>query len=118
MKRSDHDYAHARRLRREQTLPEGLLWRELRAGRSGLKFRRQHPVGRYVIDFYCAAARLGFEIDGIAHDMGNRAERDAQRDAFLQAQGIEIVRIAAREVLADPASVAQAMVGACHGRGA
>jgi hypothetical protein len=64
-----HDFGKARKLRKALSLPEGLLWRELRRKAGGVKFRNQHPVGPYVIDFYCAAAKLGFEIDGIAHDM-------------------------------------------------
>ena len=58
----------ARTLRSEMTLPEGVLWRELRKRPKGLKFRRQHPAGIYVLDFYCAAARLAVEVDGAVHD--------------------------------------------------
>lgn len=82
MRKSDHAYAKARQLRRDMSLPERLLWRELRGKPAGLKFRRQHPVGPYVIDFYCASAKLGIEIDGIAHDMGERPERDMRRDVL------------------------------------
>ncbi|MEQ5789024.1 endonuclease domain-containing protein [Erythrobacter sp. NFXS35] len=110
-----HNYAAARVLRKAPTLPEGLLWRELRAKRSGLKFRRQHPVGRHVIDLYCAAAKCGIEIDGIAHDMGVRPEADRERDAFLTAQGNTITRIPAREVLVKPAVVAEQIVALCKG---
>ncbi len=116
MQKSDHAYAKARKHRREQSLPEGLLWRELRGKRSGLKFRRQHPVGPYVLDFYCALAKLGIEIDGIAHEMGDRPERDARRDAFLEDQGIDIIRIPARDVLADPVAVAGMIVAECRAR--
>jgi very-short-patch-repair endonuclease len=114
MRKSSHNYPLARAERKSPSLPEGLLWRELRAGRSDLKFRRQHPVGRYVVDFYCAAAKCGFEIDGIAHDMGERPEEDAARDAWLSAQGIRVVRIGAREVLNNPAHVAEAMALMCR----
>jgi very-short-patch-repair endonuclease len=114
MRKSDHNYFLARKQRKAPSLPEGLIWRELRGGRSGLKFRRQHPVGRYVLDFYCAAAKCGFEIDGIAHDMGARPRADAARDAFLAEQGIRVVRIAARAVLADPVAVAEGMLRQCE----
>jgi very-short-patch-repair endonuclease len=87
----------------------------LRGKAGGLKFRRQHPVGRFVLDFYCAQAKCGFEIDGIAHEMGGRPARDEARDRFVAGQGIRIVRITARDVLADPAGVAEAMVGTCRG---
>ena len=105
---------NARRLRREMTLPEVLLWKVLRQRPNGLKFRRQHPFGKKtVIDFYCAKRKVGIEIDGIAHDMGDRAERDARRDAWLASQGIRIVRIPAAEVLFDPDTVAESLVALC-----
>jgi very-short-patch-repair endonuclease len=65
-------------------------------------FRRQHPVGPFVLDFYCSDARLCIEVDGASHSMGERPERDAHRDAYLRSQGIEVVRIAASYVLEDP----------------
>jgi very-short-patch-repair endonuclease len=79
MRKSDHDYALVRDQRKAPSLAEGLLWRELRGRRAGIKFRRQHPVGRYVLDFYCAAAKCALEIDGIVHEMGDQSERDAVR---------------------------------------
>ncbi|MFB3431560.1 MAG: endonuclease domain-containing protein [Phycisphaerales bacterium] len=90
----------ARRLRREQTPPEGILWSRLRAGRlNGLKFRRQQPVGPYVADFFCAAARLVVEVDGQIH--GKRPARDAARDRWMREDGIRVLRIPAHEVLRD-----------------
>jgi very-short-patch-repair endonuclease len=61
-------------------------------------FRRQHPIGPYVLDFFCARARLAIEIDGISHDMGDRPQRDIRRDAWLEAQGLTVLRIAASEL--------------------
>jgi len=62
----------AQRLRRNLSPPEARLWSHLRARIPGMPaFRRQHPLGRYVIDFYCATARLAVEVDGIGHDMGD-----------------------------------------------
>ncbi|XUU61945.1 endonuclease domain-containing protein [Erythrobacter sp. HA6-11] len=116
LRKSDHNYAAARRLRKTMSLPEGLLWRELRARKSGLKFRRQHPVGRYVLDFYCAAAKLGIEIDGIAHDMGDRRKYDTRRDAWLTSKGISVLRIAASDVLRDPNECAEAIANYCKGK--
>jgi very-short-patch-repair endonuclease len=90
----------ARRLRRTMTLPEVLLWQELRSGRcGGLRFRRQHPIGRYILDFYCAAIVLAVEVDGAAHDHEERVGHDARRDAWLADQGITVLRVAARDVL-------------------
>jgi len=100
----------ARRQRRAMSLPEVLLWRELRTRPSGLKFRRQHPSGPYVLDFFCSDARLAIEVDGKSHDMGNRPQRDVARDAYFTASGIDTLRIAAGDVLADPVTAANAVV--------
>lgn len=89
----------ARKLRREMTLPEVLLWEQLRGQKLGAKFRRQHPVSPYVADFCCMAARLIVEIDGEAHDRGTAPARDTARDARLAAQGFEVVRVTAKDVL-------------------
>ena len=105
----------AKRLRREMSLPEVLLWRLLRKRPMGIKFRNQHPIGRYVADFYCASHKLVVEIDGIAHDMGDRPERDARRDGWLRKGGMEVVRIAAVDVLRDPEAVAASIVASCLG---
>ncbi|MGJ3648959.1 endonuclease domain-containing protein [Sphingomonas sp. GlSt437] len=73
--------ARAAGLRGSMTLPEVLLWRELRKRPLGMKFRRQHPAGPYILDFFCAARKLAVEIDGEAHSRGNQPEHDQQRDA-------------------------------------
>jgi very-short-patch-repair endonuclease len=90
---------NARKLRREMSLPEVLLWEQLRAAKQGMKFRRQHPVGPYIADFYCSAAKLVIEIDGEAHDRGDRPERDIVRDAAMRNAGYEVLRISAADVL-------------------
>lgn len=95
----------AKRLRREMSLPETLLWRELRKRPSGLKFRRQHPAGAYVLDFYCDAVRLTVEVDGESHARGDRPQRDAVRDAWLGERGIRTLRISAKQVLDDVEAV-------------
>jgi very-short-patch-repair endonuclease len=92
--------AHARRLRRALSPPEARLWVRLRQRAPGLPtFRRQHPIGPYVLDFFCAKARLAIEIDGMRHDVGGRPERDLRRDAWLQARGVTVPRIAAGDVM-------------------
>ncbi len=91
--------ASARRLRRALSPPEARLWSRLRQRAPGSPvFRRQHPIGPYVLDFYCAKARLAIEIDGMRHDVGDRPERDIRRDAWLKAHGVTVMRIAATEV--------------------
>ena len=91
----------ARKLRSEMTLPETLLWRELRLRPSGFKFRRQHPAGVYVLDFYCAPARLAIEVDGFSHEAAAIARKDAARSAFLRSQGVATLRVPAKVVLGD-----------------
>jgi very-short-patch-repair endonuclease len=106
----------ARQLRADQTAPEARLWRLLRGQPDGVNIRRQHPIGSYVLDFYCAAARIAFEIDGIAHDMADRPLRDTDRDRALAELGIEVVRIPASDVLRSPQEIAEALVRYCKGK--
>ena len=102
--------AQARKLRKEMSLPEVLLWRLLKGQPMGVKFRRQHPSSKIGMDFYCLDARLVIEVDGFAHDTGDRPERDAKRDAWLRSHQLETVRIPATEVLKDVAAVADNIV--------
>jgi very-short-patch-repair endonuclease len=84
------------------TLPEVALWRELRGGRlKGCRFRRQHPVGPYILDFYCPAVRLAVEIDGAVHEGAAQARHDTHRDQWLRYNGITVLRVAASDVLGD-----------------
>jgi very-short-patch-repair endonuclease len=92
-------YRQAKRLRRELTLPEILLWRQLRRRGTGYKWRKQHPAGPYTLDFYCDATKLSVEVDGAAHERGDRPARDERRDAWLAENGVETLRIQAVEVL-------------------
>jgi very-short-patch-repair endonuclease len=100
-KSATRDHANARALRRKMTLPEVLLWQALRGSPSGLKFRRQHPTGPYILDFFCSDARLAIEVDGEAHSRGNHPKRDAERDAWLRTAGVTTLRIRAVDVLSD-----------------
>ena len=100
----------AKKLRREMTLPEVLLWQRLRGSPRGLKFRKQHPAGPFVLDFFCAKANLAIELDGEAHDMGDRPERDERRDAWLRERRIDTLRILASDVLADADGVAEGIL--------
>jgi len=86
----------ARSLRRSQTDAEILLWRYLRASRlSGFKFRRQHPLPPYVVDFYCDSARLAIELDGSQHSV----DIDAVRTLRINGKGIQILRFWDNDVL-------------------
>jgi very-short-patch-repair endonuclease len=110
---TDRAYKNARRLRRELSLPEKLLWVRLRG--AEVRFRRQHPLGPYVLDFYCPVASLAIEVDGAAHDFGDRPQRDDIRTKWLKSQGIDVLRIPAKDVLADPDEIADAVIRLCAG---
>jgi very-short-patch-repair endonuclease len=87
------------------SLPERVLWRELRKKQTGLRFRRQHPAGPYVLDFYCDQAKLCVEVDGGFHDF--TAARDERRDRWLATQGVRTLRVPAHEVLGNLDGVIQ-----------
>jgi len=100
----------ARKLRREMTLPEVLLWNRLRRNQLGVKFRKQHSIPPYVVDFYCASARLVVEVDGLAHDNAERQQRDAARDQALLQKGYDVLRLPASLILADMDEALDAIV--------
>jgi very-short-patch-repair endonuclease len=107
---------NARALRRKMTLPEVFLWQALRRNSSGLKFRRQHPTGPYVLDFFCGDARLAVEVDGKAHSRGDRPKRDDHRDAWLREAGIDALRIPAVDVLSDLDAVVRYIISEATSR--
>jgi len=102
--------AMVRQQRKAMSLPEVLLWNQLRGQPQGVKFRRQHPSSRIGMDFYCSDARLVIEVDGHAHEIGDRPDRDERRDAFLRTKGIDTIRIPASEVLKDAVAIAERVV--------
>lgn len=109
---SDPRIARARQLRRNAVVPERLLWGKLRNRRlAGLKFRRQHPVGPFVIDFYCASANLAIEVDGNSH--ADRGRYDRQRENYLRGKGLRVLRIDNDDVLGDIDSVLCGILQAC-----
>jgi very-short-patch-repair endonuclease len=102
---------NAQQLRRTLSTPEVLLWSRLRKRAPGKPvFRRQHPIGPYVLDFYCAKARLAIELDGASHDMGDRPQRDLRRNAWLEARGITVLRISAKDLTRSVDEAADAIV--------
>jgi hypothetical protein len=106
----------ARILRRSMTLPEVLLWQELRKRPAGLRFRRQHPAGAYVLDFFCPRHRIAVEVDGEVHGRGDTPVRDAARDAWLIGEGISILHIRAADVLGDVEAVVLHIIVNARGR--
>lgn len=106
----------ARALRRTMTEAERVLWACLRNRRlAGLKFRRQHPIGPYVVDYYCAEARLVVEVDGSVHDDEAQRARDADRTAELEARGYRVIRFRNAEVAGHLGDVLQAIEAECTG---
>jgi very-short-patch-repair endonuclease len=87
------DIARARQLRTVDTGAEKLMWRWLRARRlTGYKFRRQHPLGTYYLDFFCEEAGLNVELDGSQHGFPDQRQHDLERERFLQSRGIKTLR--------------------------
>jgi very-short-patch-repair endonuclease len=97
----------AKRLRTAQTSLETAVWRELRAKRlDGWKFKRQAPIGPYVVDFICFERRLIVEVDGPLHEAAEQRLHDARRDAFLRGAGFRVLRFGEDAILRDLARVA------------
>jgi len=83
----------ARLLRKNDSWAERLMWKWLRDRRfSGYKFRRQHPFGPYILDFFCLEARLNIELDGFQHGSPEHRAKDSERDAWLERRGVKVLR--------------------------
>ena len=83
---------HARALRKRSTLAESKVWALLRTRPAGMKFRRQHPIGFFIADFACPAAKLVVELDGGSHAEAHQARQDERRTAILEAEGWTVLR--------------------------
>lgn len=100
----------ARNLRIRSTDVEHLLWSRLRAGRfEGMKFRRQHSIGQYIVDFICLEKKLIIELDGGQHTLPDAILKDRQRDAWLEKEGYTVVRFWDNEVLTNTTGVLEAI---------
>ena len=96
----------ARELRREQTPAEEALWSLLRDRRLlRLKFRRQVPIGRFIVDFYCHRERLVIELDGTVHEEPSQIAHDEDRDLHLRAVGMTVLRFSNQRVFEEPQAV-------------
>ena len=99
-------FENAKELRKSQTEAEKALWEALRSRRcGGLKFRRQHPVKDFILDFYCHEYLLGVEVDGLIHENYEAKEYDLNRTAELENLAITILRFKNEEVLTDLSKV-------------
>ena len=98
-------FRNAARLRRNMTEPEKVLWEYLRKKPLGFKFRRQHPIKSYVLDFYCHKKRLSIEVDGDYHLASYQNEKDKDRTAYLHEVGITEIRFKNVEVMKELSKV-------------
>ena len=109
---SDEMLERAKKLRREMTPAEKVLWKQLKANRlQGLHFRRQQVVHGYYPDFYCHQHELIVEVDGDIHDL--QQEYDAEREEYLESLGFRIIRFTNEEITKKLKSVLQRIVDEC-----
>jgi len=105
-------FARAREMRRELTNTEQVLWGKIRKEQLGVKFRRQHPIGPYIPDFYCWEAGLIVEVDGDSHFIENGPEYDTQRDAYLKSLGLKVLRFTNNDVKENLIGVVSTIISA------
>ena|SRR5687768_10876711 len=99
----------SRELRREMTPAEKLLWKEVRAKKLGVRFRRQQIIAGFIVDFYCHKAALVVEVDGDIHDL--QQDEDARREKVLTDMGLRIIRFRNEDVIKDLPSVMRSIGG-------
>ncbi len=106
---------YARKMRKAPTEPERRLWQRLRGKQlAGFKFRRQHPLGRFILDFYCHAVKLAIEVDGESH-VGKEAY-DQRRTRWIEAHGIVVIRFSNQEVMQNMEGVLIRILAVCEAR--
>lgn len=111
LRRQNLKTVFAAHLREEMTDAERRLWAVLRSKQvGGVKFRRQQPIGPYVVDFYCSAAKLIVELDGDQHGADDAVQRDESRTLWLNEQGYRVLRFANWEVMKERERVVGAIV--------
>jgi very-short-patch-repair endonuclease len=101
----------ANNLRKSSTVGEKKLWKEFQNLRlsTGIRFRRQQPIGHYIADFYCASHKFVVEIDGISHD--TKLQQDTVRDLYFEKLGIKTFRFTEKEVLLNPTAIIETLLG-------
>lgn len=97
----EYNKVYRRKLRREMTKAEVYLWQRIRNNQLGYKFRRQHGIGRFIVDFYCPEKTLAIEVDGITHESEEVQRKDAEKEAYIKAIGASVVRYTDAEVLGN-----------------
>ena len=102
-------------LRNKSTSAEAVLWNILKSKNlNGRKFRRQHSIGNYIVDFYCASEKLIIELDGNPHGEYHKIEKDEKRDQYLQSLGLSILRFENRLVFQEPELVKNKIIQSYH----
>jgi very-short-patch-repair endonuclease len=115
--KSEHTLERARRLRREMSDEERILWMLLRDRRfAKFKFRRQAPLGDYVVDFVCFERKLVVELDGSQHAEPEQAAFDAKRTKVLEAAGFRVLRIWTSDLFKEREGVFETILNALYGR--
>jgi very-short-patch-repair endonuclease len=107
---SEYNKSHlaiARVLRKTMTDAERKLWSLLRNNQLHYKFRRQIPIGKYILDFYCSPIKLNIELDGSQHYTEDGMNKDKQRDEYLKKLGIEVLRFPDNEIFKNENGVIQ-----------
>ena len=113
-KRKPVTVERARALRKGQTVTEMLLWRELKDRRlENLKFRRQVPIGPFIVDFYCAEKKLIVELDGFVHKERVVQIKDYRREQYLRENGYRVLRFTNDEANHDMMKVLRTIVATC-----
>ena len=92
-------FDNAKRLRMQMTDAENVLWLHLKEGVAGCKFRRQHPIGIYIADFYCYKAKLVVEVDESIHQLTEVAQNDEEKEQYLKGLGLQVIRFSNEEVM-------------------
>ncbi|MCL4216351.1 MAG: DUF559 domain-containing protein [Candidatus Hydrogenedentes bacterium] len=110
---SVEQFARARELRKAMSVPEQILWKELKGKNLGVKFRRQHPIGPYIADFYARDAALVVEVDGDSHRGEIAFNHDSARDAYMLSQGLRVLRFPASDVTSNKGQILGTIYDAC-----
>jgi len=108
----------SRDFRHPLTPTEAKVWEAVRRRQLGFKFRRQHPIDRFIVDFYCAEAKLVIEIDGDSHAEADQASYDSARTRWLEERGYRVIRFTAAQVGEDLAGVVRpSLCSGCCAKG-
>ena len=108
---SEKIFENAKKLRKKQTPAEALLWKILRSHKlDGLKFRRQHPLSRFIVDFYCHSLLLVVEVDGDIHLLKEVRQYDMKREERLKSLGLTVIRFTNEQVFTEPEVILEAIL--------